>query len=84
MQEIEPMQKLFLTVLFLLFATCCSLAQDFNPGTVVGNVFQDPRSGCGYGFGLGCYPPNYEQDHHWTYQRHHARRRIRHDVYVQH
>jgi len=74
------MQKLFVTVLFLLFTTCCSFAQDFNPGTVVGNVFQNPLSGCGYGFGLGCYPPNYDHDHHWTYRRHHARRRIQHDA----
>lgn len=35
----------------VLTATSVSLAQDFNPGTVVGNVLQNPASGCGYGFG---------------------------------
>ena len=76
------MRTVFLTACFLLSATCCSFAQDFNPGTVVGNVFQNPLSGCGYGYGLGCYPPGHGQDHRWTYRHHHTRRRVQHDANV--
>ena len=75
------MQRLFLAACFTVFATCCSFAQDFNPGTVVGNVLQNPLSGCGYGYGLGCHPSGY--DHHRAYRHHHARRRIQHDANLQ-
>jgi hypothetical protein len=78
------MRRLFLTAFFTMAATFSSFAQDFNPGTVVGNVLQNPLSGCGYGYGLGCYPPRYDQDHHWTYRRHHARRRVQHDANIRH
>jgi hypothetical protein len=51
------MGKLVLAGLLVLAATAVSWAQGFNPGTVVGNVFQDPASGCGCGYGHGCCPP---------------------------
>jgi hypothetical protein len=59
------MRKLILAAALILAATSAALAQ-FNPGTVVGNVLQNPASGCGYGygyFGPGCgydfYAPGY-------------------------
>jgi len=51
------MTKVVFAVAFVLATASVSWAQDFNPGTVVGNVFQDPRSGCGCGYGHGCCPP---------------------------
>jgi hypothetical protein len=78
------MRRLFLTAFFLLSATGGSFAQDFNPGTVVGNVFQNPLSGCGYGYGLGCYPPDYDRDRGWAYHHRHARRRVQHDAGIHH
>lgn len=78
------MRMLLLAGCFVLSATCCSFAQDFNPGTVVGNVFQNPLSGCGYGYGLGCYPPDYDRDHRWIYRRQHYHRHIRHAAKLRH
>jgi hypothetical protein len=76
------MNKLVLGVALVLAATTVSWAQDFNPGTVVGNVFQDPRSGCGCGYGHGCCPPQsyypdegtrvYPYERHRRYARHRA------------
>ena len=51
------MKKVLLAAGFVLAAASISWAQDFNPGTVVLNVFQDPASGCGCGYGHGCCPP---------------------------
>jgi hypothetical protein len=58
------MKKVILVTALVLTATSGALAQEVNPGTVVGNVLQNPASGCGYGFGYsgpGCgyygYPP---------------------------
>ena len=51
------MGKLVLAGVLVLAAMGFSRAQDFNPGTVVGNVFQNPASGCGCGVGHGCCPP---------------------------
>ena len=52
------MRKLVLAAAFVLAATSASLGQaGFNPGTVVGNVYANPASGCGYGYGYsgpGC------------------------------
>jgi hypothetical protein len=75
------MSKLVLGAALVLAATSVSWAQDFNPGTVVGNVFQDPRSGCGCGYGHGCCPPQsyYPNQETWVYpyerHRRYARRR---------
>jgi hypothetical protein len=79
------MRKLGFAAGFLLATLQGSFAQDFNPGTVVGNVFQNPLSGCGYGYGLGCYPPGYgPPDRADMVRHHHVRRRIKHDVTTQH
>jgi hypothetical protein len=60
----RTMKKVILVAALVLTATSGGSAQEFNPGTVVGNVLQNPASGCGYGFGYsgpGCgyygYPP---------------------------
>jgi hypothetical protein len=74
------MRKVVLAGVLVLAATSVSWAQDFNPGTVVGNVFQDPRSGCGCGFGHGCcppqsyYPDGYTRPYPYDRHRRHARR----------
>jgi hypothetical protein len=80
------MRKSVFAAGFLLTTLQWSHAQDFNPGTVVGNVFQNPLSGCGYGYGLGCYPPGYgpPPDRASLVRHHQIRRRIRHDMAVQH
>jgi hypothetical protein len=79
------MRKVVLAAILLLAAVRCSYAQDFNPGTVVGNVFQNPLSGCGYGYGLGCYPPGYSPpDSAGVVRNRHVRRPIKHDVAAQH
>jgi hypothetical protein len=82
--ELISMRKVVFGAVFMLAMTSCSLAQDFNPGTVVGNVFQNPASGCGCGYGLGCCPPGYTQYPHTSVYRHGARRKVRHEVAVQH
>jgi hypothetical protein len=72
------MSKLVLAGVLALAATSVSIpvswAQDFNPGTVVGNVYQDPASGCGCGYGHGCCPPqSYASGPYWRaypYDRH--------------
>jgi hypothetical protein len=68
------MGKLVLAGVLALAATGFSRAQDFNPGTVVGNVFQDPRSGCGCGYGHGCCPPQSyypnQETRVYPYERH--------------
>jgi hypothetical protein len=76
------MRKVVLAASFVLAATSVSSAQDFNPGTVVLNVFQDPASGCGCGVGHGCCPPQsyapgqysrvYPYDRHKRVARHSA------------
>jgi hypothetical protein len=76
------MIKLVLAAGLLLAVTPYSFAQDFNPGTVVGNVFQNPLSGCGYGYGLGCNPPSNDQGRRLAY-RHQVRRQAKHDMPVQ-
>jgi hypothetical protein len=67
--------KLALAAGLLVAATACSFAQaGFNPGTVVGNVYQNPLSGCGYGYGLGCNPPDHYGPHRvWVHRRRHGR-----------
>jgi len=75
------MRKLVFGAAFVLAATSISWAQSgFNPGTVVSNVYQDPASGCGCGFGHGCCPPQsvypggytpaYPYDRHGRHARH--------------
>jgi hypothetical protein len=55
--------------LVLAAATSPSWAQDFNPGTVVGNVLGNPASGCGYGYGFDCYRPVVRPDQRvWVYR----------------
>jgi len=77
------MRKIFLGALFTLAVTCGAFAQDFNPGTVVGNVFQNPASGCGCGYGSGCCPPaSAQRPDTWVYRHHH--RRPRQAAAVQH
>jgi hypothetical protein len=79
------MRKVVFAAGLLLAMVRGSCAQDFNPGTVVGNVFQNPLSGCGYGYGLGCDPPSYGlPDKAGLVRHHHVRRRIKHDVAAQH
>jgi hypothetical protein len=79
------MRKVVFATGLLLVAVRWSYAQDFNPGTVVGNVFQNPLSGCGYGYGLSCYQPGYgPPDKAAVVRHHHVRRRIKHDVTAQH
>jgi len=64
----------------LVFAVASSAtAQDFNPGTVIGNVYQNPASGCGYGYGFDCYPMDYrrhaaEQAHRYARLRRHLQK----------
>ena len=53
------MKTLTLAAMLLLAVASSAMAQNFNPGTVVGNVYQNPASGCGYGFGFDCYPPRH-------------------------
>ena len=53
------MKKLILAAAFMVAATPVAFAQ-FNPGTVVGNVYQNPAAGYGYGYAYGFglpYPP---------------------------
>jgi hypothetical protein len=78
------MRKLVLGAVFMLTMTSCLLAQDFNPGTVVGNVFQNPASGCGCGYGLGCCPPGYTQHPNTLVYRPHVYRKVRHEAAAQH
>jgi hypothetical protein len=70
------MTKAVLAAAFVLAATSISWAQGFNPGTVIGNVYQNPASGCGYGFGFDCYPPGY-RDHPTARAHRYARLRYR-------
>lgn len=78
------MRKLAFAAGLLLATTQWSHAQDFNPGTVVGNVFQNPRSGCGYGYGLGCYPPDHGRTGRSEVDRHHqVRRRMKQNIAAQ-
>jgi hypothetical protein len=49
-----------LTLPALVAAPAAALAggaSGFNPGTVVGNVYQNPEAGYGYGIGSGFGPP---------------------------
>lgn len=79
------MRRLALVLGLLVFAIPRSFAQDFNPGTVVGNVYQNPLSGCGYGYGLGCYPPDYGPPTRPVVHRQwHARRRTHRAMAAQH
>ena len=67
------MRKIVFGAGIILVATSASWAQNFNPGTVVGNVFQDPASGCGCGVGHGCCPPQSYAGQHsraYPYDRH--------------
>jgi hypothetical protein len=67
------MKTVILVASFVLAATSGGMTQEFNPGTVVGNVLQNPASGCGYGVGYsgpGCgyngYPPG---NAHYVHRR---------------
>ena len=73
------MRTLVLAAAFVVAAVSAALAQGYNPGTVIGNVYQNPIAGCGFGYGFGCYPPDYQPGNYWRahHDRHH-RRRIRH------
>jgi hypothetical protein len=68
------MRKVLLAAAFVLAAISDLWAQDFNPGTVVLNVFQDPASGCGCGYGHGCCPPQSyapgQYSHVYPFDRH--------------
>lgn len=73
------MKTLALAAMLLSPIASLAMAQDFNPGTVIGNVYQNPASGCGYGFGFDCYPPgygHYEAVHsnRYAWLRRHARK----------
>jgi hypothetical protein len=76
------MRKVVLAAAFVLSAATGSWAQDFNPGTVVLNVFQNPESGCGCGYGHGCCPPQSyapgQYSRAYPYDRH--KRRARHSA----
>jgi hypothetical protein len=77
------MHKLVLGAALVLTATSASWAQSgFNPGTVVSNVYQNPASGCGCGYGHGCCPPQSYYPYGYTaaypYDRH--RRHVRHSA----
>jgi hypothetical protein len=54
------MKKLILLMAFMVAAAPAARAQ-FSPGTVIGNVYQNPAAGYGYGivdgFGLPYAPP---------------------------
>ena len=79
------MKKLVFAAGLLLATVQWSYAQDFNPGTVVGNVYQNPLSGCGYGYGygMGCYPPGYgPPGTPWMYRHRQVRHRVKHDMAV--
>ena len=79
------MRKFAFAAGLLLATVQWACAQDFNPGTVVGYAFQNPLSGCGYGYGLGCYPPGYgPPDGTGVPRNHQVRRRIKHDMAAQH
>ncbi|HTV37954.1 MAG TPA: hypothetical protein VMF12_16095 [Xanthobacteraceae bacterium] len=71
------MKALAFAAMLVLPVASSALAQDFNPGTVIGNVYQNPASGCGYGYGFNCYPPNYS--HYATAQTHRLRAHVRKD-----
>lgn len=72
------MMKSILTATFILTATSVALAQaGFNPGTVVGNVYENLYATYGYDFAFGYSPPPYGHfraapGHHYT-----ARERVR-------
>jgi hypothetical protein len=51
------MKTLMLGAAFLLAATSLSMAQDFNPGTVIQNAYGNAGWGCGYSY--ACPPPGY-------------------------
>jgi hypothetical protein len=72
------MRILFFAAILASGVASSAMAQDFNPGTVIGNVYQNPASGCGYGYGFDCYPPGY--GHNGTVHAHRSargRRRVR-------
>ena len=77
------MRRLVLGAALALAAASVSWAQSgFNPGTVVGNVLQDPASGCGCGYGHGCCPPQsyYPDQSTRAYPYDRRRRRVRHSA----
>jgi hypothetical protein len=78
------MRNLLLGAAVLTAMTSGALAQDFNPGTVVGNVFQNPASGCGCGYGSGCCPPAATQYPNTAVYRHHVHRKARKQADVRH
>jgi hypothetical protein len=53
--------KSILAAVFILTAPPAALAQaaDFNPGTVVGNVYESLYATYGYNFAFGYSPPPY-------------------------
>lgn len=67
------MSKLVFAAAMVLMTAATAFAGapgGFNPGTVVGNVYQAPGSDCGRGWGYagpGCEAPRY------VYRRHHHR-----------
>ena len=40
-------------ILLVILTTAPAALAQFNPGTVVGNVYQNPAAGYGYGIGYG-------------------------------
>ncbi len=72
------MMKLILAAAFVLTATSASLAQTgFNPGTVVGNVYESPAcvDVCAFGYspprsGYGSYAAGYGYYYAPAYRHH--------------
>jgi hypothetical protein len=62
------MSKVVLAIAVVLMTATTAFAGapgGFNPGTSVGNAYQQPGSGCGYGWGgPGCPAPRYLHRHH--------------------
>jgi hypothetical protein len=70
------MMKPILAAAFVLTATTAALAQTgINPGTVVGNVYDD-LTNSGYSSGFGYSPPASGYDRHASRHHHSLRERV--------
>ena len=71
------MMKSILAATFILTATSAALAQaGFNPGTVVGNVYESLYATYGYDFAFGYSPPPYGHVRAAPSHHHTARERL--------